>query len=70
MTKKSNVIQLSALKEKRELKLKAEAEALSRSRAIEDAIKSTPSIKSIKKEFFELSIKTLLSALRLSLIHI
>lgn len=64
MAKKNNVIQLSALKEKREEKLKAEAAELAKSRAIESAIKSTPSIKSIKKEFFELSIKTLLSALR------
>ncbi len=64
MTKKSNVIQLSALKEKRELKLKAEAEAQAYSRAIEEAIKAPPSLKSIKKEYFELSIKTLLSALR------
>ena len=64
MTKKNNVYQLSALKEKRAEKLKADAKALEQSRAIESAIKNTPSIKQIRKEYFELSIKTLLSALK------
>lgn len=64
MTKKNNVYQLSALKEKRDEKLKAENAALEQSRAIESAIKNTPSIKEIRKEYFELSIKTLLSALK------
>lgn len=64
MTKKNNVYQLSALKEKRAEKLKAEAEALAKSRLIAEAIKTTPSIKQIRKEYFELSIKTLLSALK------
>ena len=64
MTKKNNVYQLSALKEKRDEKLKAEARALEESRATLSAIKKTPSIKEIRKEYFELSIRTLLSALR------
>lgn len=64
MTKKNNVFQLSAIKEKRALKLKEEADALSKSRVVADAIKNTPSIKEIRKEYFELSIKTLLSALK------
>lgn len=64
MTKKSNVIQLSAVKEKRDEKLKTEAEALAKSLSVAKAIASTPSIKEIRKEYFELSIKTLLSALK------
>lgn len=73
MTKKNNLYQLSAFKEKRDERLKAEeakneaekAELLAKSRInIDSALKSTPSIKAIKKEFFELSIKTLLSALK------
>jgi HD-GYP domain-containing protein (c-di-GMP phosphodiesterase class II) len=64
MTKKSNVIQLSALKSKRDQKLKAESEALANSLAIAKAIATTPSISEIRREYFELSIKSLLSALR------
>lgn len=64
MTKKNNVFQLSAIKEKRALKLKEEADAQSRAALVSEAIKSTPSIKQIRKEYFELSIKTLLSALK------
>ncbi|MBY0413034.1 MAG: hypothetical protein K2Q18_02660, partial [Bdellovibrionales bacterium] len=64
MIKKSNVYDLSAIKEKRDEKLKAEKAALLESRARLDAIKNTPSIKEIRKEFFELSIRTLLSALK------
>ena len=69
MTKKNNIYQISAFKEKRDKKLKAEklelSKALEKSRAnVDSAMKNTPSMKAIKKEFFELSIKTLLSALR------
>ncbi len=64
MTKKNNVFQLSAIKEKRALKLKEEADALSKAALVSEAIKNTPSIKQIRKEYFELSIKTLLSALK------
>jgi HD-GYP domain-containing protein (c-di-GMP phosphodiesterase class II) len=69
MTKKNNVYQISALQEKRDKKLKAEAEeasiALKKSREnIATAMKATPSIKAIRKEYFELSVKTLLCALK------
>lgn len=64
MTKKNNVFQITSLKEKREEKLKADSKALEQSDAIKSAIKNTPSIKQIRKEYFELSIKTLLSALK------
>jgi HD-GYP domain-containing protein (c-di-GMP phosphodiesterase class II) len=64
MTKKNNLYQISALKEKREQRLKAEKEAQKPLRSVEEVIRNTPSIKAIQKEYFELSIKTLLSALR------
>jgi HD-GYP domain-containing protein (c-di-GMP phosphodiesterase class II) len=68
MTKKNNVYQLSAIKEKREQKLKAEAQekdqVLKSRFNLEAAMKSTPSIKAIRKEYFELTVKSLLSALR------
>ena len=64
MTKKNNLYQLSALIEKRDEKLKAESKALEQSSAIEAAIPNTPNIKQVRKEYFELSIKTLLSALK------
>ena len=65
MAKNNNVVQLSALKEKRNEKLQAEKKAaMASSYSIEAAMKNTPSMKAIKKEYFELSIKTLLSALR------
>lgn len=64
MAKKNNVISLSAEKQKRDEKLKAEADIQSRSEVIEKAMHATPSIKSIKKDFFELTIKSLLSALK------
>ena len=64
MTKKNNLYQLSPLQKKRDEKLKAESIALEQANAIESAIHNTPSIKEIRKEYFELSIKTLLSALK------
>jgi HD-GYP domain-containing protein (c-di-GMP phosphodiesterase class II) len=64
MSKKNNVISLTAEKKKRDDKIKADAELQSRENAVQKAIHNTPSIKEIKKEFFELSIKSLLSALK------
>ena len=64
MSKKNNVISLTAEKKKRDDKIKAEEKIQSRENAIKKAINNTPSIKEIKKEFFELSIKSLLSALK------
>lgn len=64
MAKKNNLYHLSAVKEKRDEKAKAEKAALDKARLIASSIKSSPTIKEIRKEFFELSIKTLLSALK------
>jgi HD-GYP domain-containing protein (c-di-GMP phosphodiesterase class II) len=64
MAKKNNLYHLSAIKEKRDEKAKVEKAALDKSRLIASSIKSSPSIKEIRKEYFELSIKTLLSALK------
>ena len=64
MSKKNNVISLTAEKKKRDDKIKADAELQSRESAVQKAIHNTPSIKEIKKEFFELSIKSLLAALK------
>lgn len=64
MAKKNNLYHLSAIKEKRDEKIKAEKAALERSRLIAAAIVKSPSIKEIRKEYFELSIRTLLSALK------
>ncbi len=64
MSKKNNVISLTAEKKKRDDKIKAEAQLQSQEMAVQKAIQNTPSIKEIKKEFFELSIKSLLAALK------
>lgn len=64
MTKKNNVIQLSPLIEKRDERLKAESEAAIRAKAIEDAINAPIPQRTSKKDYFELSIKALLNALK------
>lgn len=66
--KNNNVYQLSVLKEKRDKKMKANSPASiahPSSNSFEPAPPTQPAdVVAIKKEFFELSIKTLLSALR------
>ncbi|NOT78220.1 MAG: HD-GYP domain-containing protein [Bacteriovoracaceae bacterium] len=57
MSKKNNVIQLSAVKKARALKLQSEV-------ASKNGLNIVPAVQAIKKEYFELTIKSLLSALK------
>lgn len=57
MSKKNNVIQLSAVKKARALKLQGEVIS-------KKGLNIVPAVQAIKKEYFELTIKSLLSALK------
>lgn len=57
MSKKNNVIQLSAVKKARASKLQSEDVS-------KNGLNIVPAVQAIKKEYFELTIKSLLSALR------
>lgn len=57
MSKKNNVIQLSAVKKARALKLQSEVVS-------KNGLNIVPAVQAIKKEYFELTIKSLLSALK------
>lgn len=64
MAKKNNVYQLSALKEKRVKKLKSEAHGIAHPESMTFPVTLESPIEKIKKDYFELSIKSLLSALK------
>lgn len=57
MSKKNNVIQLSAVKKARASKLQSEVVS-------KNGLNIVPAVQAIKKEYFELTIKSLLSALK------
>jgi HD-GYP domain-containing protein (c-di-GMP phosphodiesterase class II) len=64
MSKKNNVYQLAAHKAKKTKKLKAEAHLISHPESLSFPPTLDSSIDKVKKDFYELSIKTLLSALK------
>ncbi len=64
MPKKNNVYQLSIVKEKRVKKLKSEAHGITHPESMAFPLTPVVSVDQVKKDYFELSIKSLLSALR------